>query len=132
MAAIATTPTDVTVVRALVESGGRVLLVRRAAWDSMPGLWELPGGKIDGDEPVLDALARELDEETGLMLAAAELRSTREMISPRGGSVREFVYTVSVVGAVALSHEHDDFVWADAPDAFALTDAAATAFSLAS
>jgi 8-oxo-dGTP diphosphatase len=132
MAAIATTPTDVTVVRALVESGGRVLLVRRAAWDSMPGLWELPGGKIDGDEPVLEALARELDEETGLMLAGAELLSRREMISPRGRSVREFVYVVSVVGAVALSHEHDAFVGVDAPGELELTDAAATAFSLAS
>jgi 8-oxo-dGTP diphosphatase len=132
MAAIATTPTDVTVVRALVESSGRVLLVRRAAWDSMPGLWELPGGKIDGAEPVLEALARELDEETGLMLAGAELFSTREMISPRGRSVREYVYVVSVVGAVALSHEHDEFVWVDGPDELELTDAAATAFSLAS
>jgi 8-oxo-dGTP diphosphatase len=130
MAAIATTPTEVTVARALVESGGRVLLVRRAAWDSMPGLWELPGGKIDGDEPVLEALARELDEETGLMLAGTELLSTRELISPRGRSVREFVYVASAVGTVTLSHEHDDFVWAEAPHDFALTDAAATAFSL--
>jgi hypothetical protein len=39
---------------------------------------------------------------------------------------------VSVVGAVALSHEHDDFAWVDAPDELELTDAAATAFSLAS
>jgi 8-oxo-dGTP diphosphatase len=132
MAAVATTPTEVTVVRALVEFGGRALLVRRAAWDSMPGLWELPGGKIDGEEPVLEALARELDEETGLMLAGAALLSTRELVSPRGRSVREFVYTASAVGAVALSHEHDDFVWADAPAEFELTDAAATAFSLAS
>jgi 8-oxo-dGTP pyrophosphatase MutT (NUDIX family) len=132
MAAPATTPTDVTVVRALVESGGRVLLIRRAAWDSMPGLWELPGGKVDGDEPAVDALVRELDEETGLMLADARGLSMREMISPRGRSVREFVYVVSAVGSVTLSVEHDAFIWVDAPDELELTDAAATAFSLAS
>jgi 8-oxo-dGTP diphosphatase len=131
MAAIATTPTEVTVVRALVESGGRVLLVRRAPWDSMSGLWELPGGKIDGDEPVLEGLARELDEETGLMLAGADLLSTRDMISPRGRSVREYVYVASVVGTVTLSHEHDGFIWVEDPAGLQLTDATTAAFSLA-
>jgi 8-oxo-dGTP diphosphatase len=65
MAALATAPgrkTEVVVARALVESGGRVLLVRRAAWDSLPGQWELPGGKVDPSEPVLNALSRELYE----------------------------------------------------------------------
>ena len=131
MAALATTPTEVTVARALVESAGRVLLVRRSAWDSMPGLWELPGGKIDGDEPVLEGLARELDEETGLMLADSELLSTRDMISPRGRSGREFVYLVSAIGAVELSDEHDAFAWVDAPHELELTDAATAAFTLA-
>ena len=130
MAAIATTSTDVTVVRALVESDGRVLLVRRAASDSMPGRWELPGGKLDRDELVLEGLARELEEETGLMLADARLFSTRDMISPRGRSVREFVYVASAVGAVTLSDEHDGFAWVDATDELELTDAAA--LSLAS
>ena len=69
-------------------------------WDSLPGRWELPGGKVDRDEPLLEALAREVEEETGLMLAGARLLNTREMISPRGRTVREYVYVATAIGAV--------------------------------
>jgi 8-oxo-dGTP pyrophosphatase MutT (NUDIX family) len=133
MPANASTRIDVKVARALVESDGRVLLVRRAAWDSLPGLWELPGGKVDRGEPVLEALARELEEETGLMLAGARHLSTRHMISPRGRRVREQVYVTTAIGAVTLSAEHDAFAWVDSPEVLELTDSAAAAlFSLAS
>lgn len=131
MAATTTTRTDVTVTRALVESNGRFLLVRRAKWDTLPGRWELPGGKVDRGEKVLQGLAREVEEETGLMVASTRLLSVREMISPRGRSVREYVYVVSAIGAVSLSREHDAYVWADAPGTLALTDSAMAAFSAA-
>ncbi len=46
----------------------RVLVVRRAAHDSLPGRWEVPGGACDDDDPsVLYAVARELWEEAGLV-----------------------------------------------------------------
>jgi 8-oxo-dGTP pyrophosphatase MutT (NUDIX family) len=131
MAALARTKIDVTVARALIESEGRTLLVRRAAWDSLPGRWELPGGKVDRDEPLLEGLAREVEEETGLMLASARLLRTREMLSPRGRIVREYVYLATAVGAVSLSHEHDDHVWVTTPGDLRLTDSAAAAFSVA-
>ena len=132
MAALADTKIDVTVVRALIESEGRVLLVRRAAWDTLPGRWELPGGKVDRGEPRLQALAREVEEETGLMLASARLLNTREMLSPRGRTVREYVYVASTVGAVALSREHDAHAWVQTPGELRLTDSATAAFSLTS
>lgn len=52
------------------ESGSRrLLLVQRAAHDSMPSRWEIPGGACDGDDAtLLHGLARELWEETGLLL----------------------------------------------------------------
>jgi 8-oxo-dGTP diphosphatase len=121
------------VARALVESGdGRILLVRRAAWDTLPGKWELPGGKVDRGEKVTKALARELEEETGLMLAGARRVSQREMISPRGRRVREHVYVTSAIGTVTLSNEHDAYLWVDSPDGLELTDSAEAAFSLVS
>jgi 8-oxo-dGTP diphosphatase len=119
------------VARALVESDGGVLLVRRAAWDTLPGQWELPGGKVDRGEKVLQGLAREVEEETGLMLADARHVSAREMISPRGTHVREHLYAAGAIGAVALSSEHDAYAWVEDPFAFDLTASAATAFSLA-
>jgi 8-oxo-dGTP pyrophosphatase MutT (NUDIX family) len=47
--------------------GPRILLIQRAASDSMPGRWEIPGGGCDDDdESILHAVARELWEEVGL------------------------------------------------------------------
>ena len=133
MATLTSTRIDLSVARALVEApDGRVLLVRRASWDTLPGLWELPGGKIDRGEKVTRGLARELEEETGLMLADARRISCRDMISPRGRKVREHVYAVSAIGTVTLSDEHDAYAWVASPDELELTDSAAAAFSLVS
>ncbi|KAI1428983.1 NUDIX hydrolase domain-like protein [Xylaria sp. FL1777] len=45
----------------------RVLLIQRAPHDSMPLLWETPGGGCDDDDTtILHACARELKEEAGL------------------------------------------------------------------
>ncbi|KAM3506604.1 hypothetical protein MY10362_002258 [Beauveria mimosiformis] len=48
----------------------QTLLLCRAATDSYPLKWEIPGGSVDaGDATILDAVARELWEETGLTAA---------------------------------------------------------------
>jgi 8-oxo-dGTP diphosphatase len=44
----------------------RVFITRRAADAHQGGKWEFPGGKLDGDEPVVNALRRELHEELGI------------------------------------------------------------------
>jgi ADP-ribose pyrophosphatase YjhB (NUDIX family) len=58
--------------QALVERDGKVLLGRRR-FDPSAGLWDLPGGFVDETEHPLDALHRELREETGLEIEPTEL-----------------------------------------------------------
>ncbi|MGH9658989.1 MAG: (deoxy)nucleoside triphosphate pyrophosphohydrolase [Bryobacteraceae bacterium] len=59
-----------TVVAAIVERDGRVLICRRAPGDRHPGKWEFPGGKAEPREALRTALARELREELDI---AAEI-----------------------------------------------------------
>lgn len=56
----------VRVVGAVVQRDGTVFAARRNADRSAGGLWEFPGGKIEGNETPEAALRRELREELGV------------------------------------------------------------------
>ena len=53
---------------AVIERQGRVLMVRRANQPGY-GLWSVPGGYVDRGEVVESAAVREVQEETGLLVA---------------------------------------------------------------
>jgi ADP-ribose pyrophosphatase YjhB (NUDIX family) len=55
----------------VVDEEGRLLLARRAN-EPAKGKWDLPGGFLDEGEHPLDALRRELREETGLEVEPGE------------------------------------------------------------
>jgi 8-oxo-dGTP diphosphatase len=54
------------VAAALTDATGHVLVQQRPPGGSMAGLWEFPGGKIEGGETPEVALTRELHEELGI------------------------------------------------------------------
>lgn len=55
----------VTVVAAIIEREGRLLVTRRPPGVHLEGFWEFPGGKVHDGEAHSDALAREILEELG-------------------------------------------------------------------
>jgi len=57
---------------ALYDAAGRVLIAQRPAGKALAGRWEFPGGKLDEGEAPYDALVRELREELGVEVHAAE------------------------------------------------------------
>lgn len=56
----------------LVDPQGQVLMAQRPAGKVAAGYWEFPGGKIEPGESPVSALARELEEELGIGVDAAE------------------------------------------------------------
>jgi ADP-ribose pyrophosphatase YjhB (NUDIX family) len=59
-------------VGAVIVEEGRVLLVRRGT-EPLKGHWSLPGGLLELGEGLLDAVVREVREETGLIVEPLEL-----------------------------------------------------------
>lgn len=51
---------------------GRLLIAERPPGKHLAGLWEFPGGKLDPGEAPFDGLRRELAEELGIQVEAAE------------------------------------------------------------
>jgi len=68
-------------VGALIFNGaGEVLMIRTHKWSN---LWGIPGGKIKWGEPSVDALHREIKEETGLDVADIEFVLVQDCIHSR-------------------------------------------------
>ena len=60
------------VAAALYDAQGRVLIADRPPGKHMAGRWEFPGGKVADGETLSDALSRELNEELGITVSAAQ------------------------------------------------------------
>ncbi|MFT7771817.1 NUDIX domain-containing protein [Roseateles sp.] len=56
----------------LVRADGQFLLTSRPEGKVYAGYWEFPGGKVEAGETVEQALARELQEELGIQIGAAQ------------------------------------------------------------
>ncbi len=56
----------ITVVAAIVQRGGRLLICRRKPDQAHPLKWEFPGGKVEPGEEPAEALERELREELAI------------------------------------------------------------------
>lgn len=100
----------------ILNTEGEILLVKRAPHDSNPNLWELPGGGLDhGEEPEI-GVAREIIEETGLIVDVQFPLATRAKLSDNDTNkhtvrIAYFCKTLNLGETVKLSHEHSDFRW---------------------
>ena len=68
-------PVDVAV-GVLIDRDGRFLITSRPAGKVYAGHWEFPGGKVEPGESVEQALQRELHEELGITIGAAQAWKT--------------------------------------------------------
>lgn len=61
----------------IFDSAERVLLIKRAQ-PPAAGFWHVPGGKLEAGEGLLEGVAREVREETGLSVSAGPIMAVVE------------------------------------------------------
>jgi 8-oxo-dGTP diphosphatase len=113
-------------VSAAIFRGGRILLVRRAR-SPAKGVYTLPGGRVEFGESLLEAVAREIMEETALSIAIIGLAGWREVLPAQGGGGHYVILPFAArwqAGEIRLNEELDDVQWRlpDALDGLELTD----------
>ena len=96
---------------------GRLLLIRRAHEPGL-GRWSLPGGRIEPGETPGEAAAREVLEETGLVVQVGTLLATVDL--PGGYRVHDFAATVTG-GELRAGDDASDARWCT-PDDVSLMD----------
>ena len=70
-------------VGAIAIHAGRLLLIRRGTPPGA-GEWSVPGGRVEHEELLAEAVVRELREETGLEGVCGELIGVAERVSEHG------------------------------------------------
>jgi phosphoglycolate phosphatase-like HAD superfamily hydrolase/ADP-ribose pyrophosphatase YjhB (NUDIX family) len=113
----------VTVGALIYDNAGRMLMIRTHKWS---GLWGIPGGKIKWGEPAIEALRREIKEETGLEVEDIQFVLAQDCIhSKEFYREAHFVllnYTCRSIGstAVTLNDEAREWRWVTPEEATAL------------
>ncbi|GAA0432182.1 NUDIX hydrolase [Streptomyces luteireticuli] len=118
-----------TVVGAVIaDADGKVLLLHRPADDYLGGLWELPSGGVDAGETLVEALRREVTEETGLTVTAVGgYLGHFGYRSSSGRKTRQHNFTATVTpGETVKLTEHDAHLWADRTQQNRVSDAVQT------
>lgn len=107
-------------VGAVVERGDQLLLVRRGR-GAAAGQWSVPGGRVEGGETLVEAVVREVREETGLDIVCGEALGWVERISDEHHFVIMDFRAVPLDPATSL-HAGDDAAEAVWVDRWAVTE----------
>jgi len=113
------------VVSCFVEHNGEILLLYRQDHKSEGNTWGVPAGKVNEGEEILEAMVRELQEETGFQLPSSQL-SYFDKVYVKYPNY-DFIYHIYQINLdqrqkVAINHnEHKDFKWISPENALSTT-----------
>lgn len=103
------------VVTGIIFKGDTCLLLQRKDNDFWGGFYEAPGGKVEDNESIKEALIREIKEETNLMLEEIEaFVGYFDYLSSSGKKTRNFAFNITVqnLNNIKVS-EHQSYKWVD-------------------
>ena len=98
------------VVAGVIRRDGLLLIAQRLPGDTLAGYWEFPGGKVERDESLVDALRRELHEELGVEAEIGrELQRVVHAYPDR--DVRLYFYEATILSGEPKPIEASDLRW---------------------
>ncbi len=114
------------VVGCVVESNNKILLLNRLIHKPQGGKWGLPAGKLDSvREDKTKAMARELKEETGLVIREEDLNFHKTFYVSHLGLnffYHYFHIELQEIPDIKISKdEHKTFIWITPEDALNMT-----------
>jgi 8-oxo-dGTP pyrophosphatase MutT (NUDIX family) len=96
-------------------ANGDILMGKRSTRPGKiyPGLWDIPGGRVEEGEPLETALSRELLEETGLVIVSAKLLHAYHHAGPdiEGSPGINLCYEVQVEGEFSAEDDLKHLEW---------------------
>jgi len=99
----------------LIFQEGRLLVCQRRKEGPFPLKWELPGGKVEGEEGCLTALQRELKEELGIEVQSAKEVFRHNHLYPDGTAVRLRFFRVDRYRGEPANLVFQRILWAEIP-----------------
>jgi len=101
-----------TVVAALIESAGKLLVCQRRRDDSFALMWEFPGGKTKPGESLAQALERELEEELGAKSRiGAEIYRTRHQYAELSEPIELIFFAVALESPEVCNRVFEQIAW---------------------
>lgn len=101
-------------VKSMIVNNGKLLILKRALNDvQKPGIWEIPGGRIEIGEDLILGLKRETKEETGLDIEVSRQISVRHFIRDDGQEIEMYIFLCNAIDVdnICLSKEHISYEW---------------------
>jgi len=98
----------------IINANKEILILKRQNSEVYNDLWDVPGGKLEEGNTLLEALIREIREETGLKLEKIiAVLSTAKFQGQAADKPIIFrnIYLVKAEGNVIISNEHAEYRW---------------------
>ena len=98
----------------MIQSGTKVLVEEKIGKGADGIIF--PGGHVEEHEPIVDAVIREMKEETGLVIERPRLCGVKEWINEDGSRYVVFLFTADRFSGEVVSSEEGRVFWVEKDD----------------